>query len=865
MISSRCFSLALSVLLAIATLGGPTSFAQRNKTAGEFHQASAAPADYCIARHDVGRLVFGITNFGMVGIGEGRGVVIDCYSGTRVRLGEYPKGDNNTYFYKGGLWVGAVAGKDTLVSTGADFNNSSREFHPLTNLIRRSTLDPLSPEFEDAVSELDYVAVYADTFVRGVPNLSFDFLDNRLHKPIGLEVTQSSYSWSYAHTNDFVLIEYKVRNITDRQLDNVFLGVYWDIDVHTGERPVGTSPDPYGRKSNPGGRDDMTGFIFRDSVSFRGCPFFDTMMVAWTADNDGNPDAGGNLTLPHISGLRLLGSLPNTIQVSYNWWTYNYSSLYDFGPQKRADFRNLGNGSGTPFGDRNKYHVMRQGEVDYDQAQTGLVVGGAGIWSAPSARQAIQARSGMDNQFLLSIGPYSLGPGSDVTVPVAFVAGENFHQDPSNHRINLYNLNDPEAYYAGANFEDFLRNAATAGRVYDIPGFDTDLDGYAGKFRVCVLDSVEEGGSYVPTAAETTYYEGDGIPDWKAAAPPPPPEVRVHPIYNGFRVRFNGHRSETSEDIFSQKIDFEGYRVYIARDNREDSYSLAASFDKRNFDKYTFIDERFDVPRFQIVDDPFTLEELRCLYGNKPDPCADSAFDPLLYTYHNPYVHPGFPDSVFYFVAHDYNTSDLGVATPIRKVYPDVPEPDLDRPLPPEQLTEEGLPKYYEYECIIEDLLPNVPYWVSVTSFDFGSPSTGLQPLETAKSLTATPAYPNNEWDDQPDKVENVYVFPNPYRHDGWYRQLGYEGRGQEDRSRDRVRRITFANLPAKCRISIFTLDGDLIKEMEHDVDPSDPNVAYHEWDMVTRNVQMIVSGLYYWVVEDDQGNSQIGKLVVLF
>jgi len=153
---------------------------------------------------------------------------------------------------------------------------------------------------------------------------------------------------------------------------------------------------------------------------------------------------------------------------------------------------------------------------------------------------------------------------------------------------------------------------------------------------------------------------------------------------------------------------------------------------------------------------------------------------------------------------------------------------------------------------------------VAVTAYDCGSPQAGLEPLEGAKSLTAHSVYPNNDWDDKPDEVQNVYVFPNPYRQDAWYRQRGLEGRGQDDRSRDRVRKITFANLPAKCRIRIYSLDGDLIREMDHDFDPSDPNSSYHEWDLVTRNVQRVTSGIYYWVVEDDRGHSQIGKLVIL-
>jgi len=33
---------------------------------------------------------------------------------------------------------------------------------------------------------------------------------------------------------------------------------------------------------------------------------------------------------------------------------------------------------------------------------------------------------------------------------------------------------------------------------------------------------------------------------------------------------------------------------------------------------------------------------------------------------------------------------------------------------------------------------------------------------------------------------------------------------------------------------------------------------------MITRNMQQVVSGLYYWTVEDRQGNIQVGKLAII-
>ena len=66
-----------------------------------------------------------------------------------------------------------------------------------------------------------------------------------------------------------------------------------------------------------------------------------------------------------------------------------------------------------------------------------------------------------------------------------------------------------------------------------------------------------------------------------------------------------------------------------------------------------------------------------------------------------------------------------------------------------------------------------------------------------------------------------------------------------------------------KCTIRIFTIDGDLIRELEHDCIENSPGCMHEEWDMITRNTQAVVSGIYYYSVESEQGN-QIGKLVII-
>ena len=156
---------------------------------------------------------------------------------------------------------------------------------------------------------------------------------------------------------------------------------------------------------------------------------------------------------------------------------------------------------------------------------------------------------------------------------------------------------------------------------------------------------------------------------------------------------------------------------------------------------------------------------------------------------------------------------------------------------------------------------------MAVTAFDYGSPASGLPSLETSKTILPLISYPLPSSDVVDSENLKVYVYPNPYVGDGAYAEHGFEGRDDpiftaEDE--DRIRRLHFANLPAQCNIRIFSIDGDLIREFEHDVDPADPIASHDTWDMITSNTQMIVSGIYYWTVEDSDGNVQIGKFVVI-
>ena len=54
------------------------------------------------------------------------------------------------------------------------------------------------------------------------------------------------------------------------------------------------------------------------------------------------------------------------------------------------------------------------------------------------------------------------------------------------------------------------------------------------------------------------------------------------------------------------------------------------------------------------------------------------------------------------------------------------------------------------------------------------------------------------------------------------------------------------------------------MREKEHNVDADDPMSPQDEWDLISRNTQMVVSGIYYWIVEEPDGSTQMGKLIII-
>ncbi|MDH4223846.1 MAG: hypothetical protein OEV55_09940, partial [candidate division Zixibacteria bacterium] len=140
-----------------------------------------------------------------------------------------------------------------------------------------------------------------------------------------------------------------------------------------------------------------------------------------------------------------------------------------------------------------------------------------------------------------------------------------------------------------------------------------------------------------------------------------------------------------------------------------------------------------------------------------------------------------------------------------------------------------------------------------------GDAKTNLGGLEASRSINGQLVFPLDSPARARELGEKVVVVPNPYKISEDY-QLP---RGLEQGSDQFDKRLNFYNLPAECSIRIYTLDGDLVAEIEHNKTEEDPTAGYDYWNLINRNTQAVVSGIYLYSVESKHG-TEIGKFVII-
>lgn len=946
---SAVFSTALAVMLALAweahaAFDAPAPNVE--KKVGPVRTDVSAINSYNRV-HRRSNIWMNITNYGYFGNdGSERSSADDdpCRPGEWAPQCEYPGGSGVQYLFMGALWLGALVRAEGYeyprVSVGADGWLYTREFWPgegatysLENGIMERTTLPIRYDclgnyieaFQDsAVSEQDFVCSYADTLTENF-YLDDDQIDGP-HSPLGIKITQKSYTWTYNYAQNFIIIDWEIENIAGNYLKNLYVGLYIDADVgHRSERV----------RHN----DDICGFQkWFYYTRGDGTPDSSVINTAWIADNDGRPKdvaSGANFSCSAVTGVRVVRAPNPKLRTSFNWWISNGDADLDFGPAWKDDAAPGGwtDVFGTPMGDVKKYFVLKNREFDYDQ----VYVASSDViesqtqqfrdrwdpetileeheWKIPgqdddTPRDVItDLADGYDTRYLLSWGPlgifdhidqagnriYRLNPGEKFSMTIAYVAGDNFHDrnspQPSDTDI------DPTRF----NFNSLRYNADWAARVYDNPMIDTPIhdwgndhqpgtndaggsegdgtldtgDGWYGEdtgedglYALNIGDvayrweggvrreyaysgpdigendghlSAVEDGLERPEELDYTRSNGmldfgDGYPDFQGPPPPPAPDLKnltkprtiwVTPddpvvfdeefLSNNIVLTWNKFPSEDSlyMDPFSREWDFEGYRIYVANIALEREFSFIDEFD------------RVDYALFSLLD------SLACRPVSTPDSLpADTSIggiDLVRKTVGNNIGFYGHENLVFDAENGDY---------------------------------------YY----IIRDAHPMIPKYYAVTAYDYGDYKSGTQPLESAKIANAIYLAPSGT-DRDP-----VRVVPNPYRANEDYtvRHGGVSWENRDDGTPDFYpqvdRRMCFYNLPRKCLIRIYTVAGDMITMIPHNIEGDrnqDWEAEFAEfWDLNSRNKQQVVSGMYLFTVEDmtdeNKGDIQVGKFVII-
>jgi hypothetical protein len=104
-------------------------------------------------------------------------------------------------------------------------------------------------------------------------------------------------------------------------------------------------------------------------------------------------------------------------------------------------------------------------------------------------------------------------------------------------------------------------------------------------------------------------------------------------------------------------------------------------------------------------------------------------------------------------------------------------------------------------------------------------------------------------------EMNNIKVVPNPYLASALWEPKNPYSSGRGPRS------IHFTHLPSKCTIRIFTVSGELVKEIEHESNIYDGSA---EWDLLTKDNLSASYGVYIYHVDAPGIGTKAGKFAII-
>jgi hypothetical protein len=861
---------------------------------------------------NVGELEINITNHGLIGSWYSSNTTL-----SDAPSAQWPAGSGIEYLWSAGLWVGGVLLGERLVSTG----QYQREFRPLDDLrdtiyeaiAGRITRPPGNdsaggtrlPEAEpdddeDGLIDEEILNGYDDD---GDGRIDEDFgqIGNQMmvcteydntrlaqevypdHTPLNLKVVQQSYAWENDLVDDFVGFEFFITNIGVTPINNVYIGFFADCDIGP-------------RGQDGAAEDDMAGF-WEGMVQASDGSFVPISVGFMYDASEGNRVEGyfGILFLGHDTdptGQRA----PRRVAIR-SYQAFSGQASFDQG--------------GDPTNDAERYELMSVMERDSDTPAGKqndfrfMVSAGPFLEMEPDAMLQFQAA--------MVVGPGLEGLKKNCAEAALTFVGNFFNLDGNpdtgkygrETKICLEDVGADQFDALRADFGD--TSCVTEQIILDTPPIDqedvfVDEDGkhctyinsdncfecgrQKGSFCTKEDDILSIWNCWNPDVSPDDKAGCTGVGGneyqihWLVGMAPPPPGLRLWPTDNAVYIYWD-NRSEVTKDIRLDMIDFESYRIWRADnwdrpfgssvDNGPQSnlWQLIAEYDLVN----SFVQTRL-IGTQQHVDTlplgPNTgLEQIRY----RPRVLDDPRF-------------VGLAEEMQFVV--DSDPQGLFATRPqIRNAFGE-PVPGLEGLLPWEgypavldtfwavtyrarndtlNIREKLAVQYYEYAD--RDIHNGFLYFYSVSATDHSMDFVGAQPRITGagqsgdpgSSFTSTvPGTDAQTAEERKRQGVNIYVYPNPATRDALDDFQPFYPNGEDPTGV----RVVFANLPmAKNKISIFTLDGDLVAEVEHD---GRDGYGQASWNLMSRNGQEVVSGIYLYVVasEDNRFEDFIGKFVIV-
>lgn len=168
------------------------------------------------------------------------------------------------------------------------------------------------------------------------------------------------------------------------------------------------------------------------------------------------------------------------------------------------------------------------------------------------------------------------------------------------------------------------------------------------------------------------------------------------------------------------------------------------------------------------------------------------------------------------------------------------------------------------YRFVDTTAVKGFDYWYALLAFDSGMKDTAgtwfIEPLPSSRYDNVIHHSPTNT---VKNVMDEIAVVPNPFVGSAqWNNPSPRYVEPWEDK-------IRFINLPEDAVIRIYTLDGDFVRELKagdrvRAVDPDETiGKGSAEWNLISRNDQLVSTGVYLYVVESKLGK-KIGKFMVI-